>query len=92
MNLVHLLCYISGYNKISIININYYELLREIEIPNSIWINGACILNKNIFFLKKYLLRNKNDNTYFFKSLIIKEFKLKNDKYINLHLFSINYT
>ena len=44
-----LLC-ISGKNKISIININYYELIREIEIPNSGWISGVCMLNKNILF------------------------------------------
>ena len=41
---------ISGYNKISIININYYELIREIEIPNSGRISGVCMLNKNILF------------------------------------------
>jgi len=44
------LLFISGKNKISIININYYELIREIEVHNSDWINGACILNKNILF------------------------------------------
>ena len=44
------LLFIPGYSKILIININYYELMREIEIPNSDWINGACILNKNILF------------------------------------------
>jgi len=42
--------FISGKNKISIININYYELIREIEISNSGWIHGACVLNKNILF------------------------------------------
>ena len=40
----------SGENKISIININYYDLIREIEVPNSGSINGSCILNKNILF------------------------------------------
>ena len=44
------LLFISGYNKISIININYYELVREIEIFDSGLINGACLLNKNILF------------------------------------------
>jgi len=44
------LLFISGYDKISIININYYELIREIEVSNSSWINGACMLNKNILF------------------------------------------
>jgi len=44
------LLFISGENKISIININYYELIREMEAPNSGMINGVCILNKNILF------------------------------------------
>ena len=44
------LLFIPGYNKISIININYYELIREIEVPNSDWIHGDCMLNKNILF------------------------------------------
>ena len=39
------LLFIPGKNKISIININYYELIREIEVPNSGWIYSACILN-----------------------------------------------
>jgi len=46
------LLFISGLNKISIININYYELIRELEVPNSSWINGACMLNKNILFTR----------------------------------------
>jgi len=41
---------ISGKNKISIINISYYELIREIKVSNSGWINVACMLNKNILF------------------------------------------
>ena len=41
---------ILGNNKISIININYYELIREIEVSKSGWIHGACMLNKNILF------------------------------------------
>ena len=44
------LLFIPGKNKISIININYYELIREIEVPNSGWIYSACILNENIIF------------------------------------------
>ena len=44
------LLFIPGYNKISIININYYELIREIEVSNSGWIYSACILNENIIF------------------------------------------
>ena len=40
------LLFIPGQNKMSIININYYELIREIEIPNSGFIFGAYMLNK----------------------------------------------
>ena len=42
------LLFIFGENKISIININEYKLIREIEVSNSGWINGACMLNENI--------------------------------------------
>ena len=42
------LLFISGFNKISIIDINYYELIKEIEVPNSGWIRSACLLNENI--------------------------------------------
>ena len=42
------LLFIPGKNKISIININYYELIREIEVSNSGWICGVCMLNDNI--------------------------------------------
>ena len=40
------LLFIPGFNKISLIDINYYELIREIKVPDSGWIIGACILNK----------------------------------------------
>ena len=39
---------VGGVNKISIININLYSLVREIEIPNSN-IFGFCRINDNIF-------------------------------------------
>ena len=60
---------ILGENIISIININYYELIREIEIPNSGWIYGACMLNKNILF-------TGDDNG------ILREFKIEKDNLI----------
>ena len=63
------LLFISGKNIISIININYYELIREIEIPNSGMINGACLLNKNILFT--------GDDTG-----IIREWKIEEDNLI----------
>ena len=44
------LLFISGYNTISIININKYEIIKELEVPNSGDIIGACMLNKNILF------------------------------------------
>ena len=48
------LLFFSGYNKISIVNINYYEIIRKTEVPNSGWIYGACMLNKNILFTGDY--------------------------------------
>ena len=50
------LLFISGYNKISIININYYELIREIEVPNFGWIYGAYMSNKNIYYLLEMMM------------------------------------
>ena len=37
---------IPGENKISIINVNQYKLIRVIEVPGSSWICGVCILIK----------------------------------------------
>ena len=39
---------ITGYNKISVINVNSYNLIRTINSSNSSWINAACILNKDM--------------------------------------------
>ena len=63
------LLFISGENKISIININYYELIIEIEVPNSNWIRGVCMSNKNI------LLTGDNKG-------IIREWKIEEDNLI----------
>ena len=68
------LLFIPGYNKISIININEYKLIREIEVPDSGWITGACILNKNIIL-------TGDDRS------IIREWKIERD---NLILISKN--
>ena len=38
---------IPGRKMISIININEYKLIRIIDVPNSEWLCGACMLNKN---------------------------------------------
>ena len=63
------LLFISGENKISIININYYELIREIEISNSGWIYGNCMFKKNILFTGD-------------QKGIIKEWKIEEDNLI----------
>ena len=39
---------VPGYNKISIININYYKLVRSIDVPGANWIFGVCMLNQNM--------------------------------------------
>ena len=64
---------IPGINKISIININEYKLIRIIDIPNSKEIAGICMLNKNILFTGD-------------KNGIIREWKIEED---NLNLISI---
>ena len=38
---------ITGYNKISIINVNNYKL-RIINVPGTSYIYGVCILNQNM--------------------------------------------
>ena len=42
---------IPGINKISIININEYNIIKIIDVPNSNSIIGVCMLNDNILFL-----------------------------------------
>ena len=64
---------IPGINKISIININEYELIRIIDVTNSSNIAGTCIINENILFTG-----NKNG--------IIRQWKIEGD---NLNLISI---
>ena len=64
---------IPGINKISIININKYNLIRIIDIPNSNNIVCICMLNKNIL-----LTGEKNG--------IIRQWKIEGD---NLNLISI---
>ena len=39
---------IPGYNKISIVNVNEYKLIKIIDVPDSSWIYGVCMLNKNM--------------------------------------------
>ena len=39
---------IPGKNKISIINVNKYNIVRIIDVNGSDWIHGVCMLNENI--------------------------------------------
>ena len=64
---------IPGINKISIIDINEYKLIRIIDVPNSNNIIGTCILNENIL-----LTGDKNG--------IIRQWKIEGN---NLILISI---
>ena len=42
---------IPGKYVISIININEYKLIRIIDVPNSEWLCGVCMLSKNMLFI-----------------------------------------
>ena len=42
---------VPGERKISIINMNNYKLIRVIKLPNSEWLCGACMLNKNMVII-----------------------------------------
>ena len=64
---------ITGYNKISIINVNSYNLIKTIKVDNSGWICSACMLNKDMILIG-------DDN----KRII--QWKIEND---NLKLISI---
>ena len=66
---------IPGINKISIIDINEYKLIRIIDVPNSNNIIGTCILNENIL-----LTGDKNG--------IIRQWKIEGNNLI-LDLISI---
>ena len=48
---------VPGKNRISIINVDQYKLIRVIEIGGSDWIFGTCVINNNILFTGD---RNKN--------------------------------
>ena len=45
---------IPGENKISIINVNKYNLVRIIDMNGSGWICGICMLNENILLTGDY--------------------------------------
>ena len=64
---------ITGENKISIINVNSYNLIKTIKVDNSGWICAVCMLNKD-------MILTGDDN----KRII--QWKIEND---NLKLISI---
>ena len=45
---------IPGENKISIINVNYYKLVRVIDVPGASMICGVCMLNQNMLLTGDY--------------------------------------
>ena len=75
---------IPGENKISIINVNKYNLVRILDINESDWICGVCMLNENIL-----LTGDCNE--------IIEQWKIEGDNLIFIsqkqkaHNLAINY-
>ena len=63
---------ITGNNKLTIINVNSYNLIKTINVDNSGWIYVVCLLNKDMILTGDY---NK----------IIIQWKIEND---NLKLIS----
>ena len=45
---------ITGENKISIINVNSYNLIKTINVDNSGWISAVCMLNKDMILTGDY--------------------------------------
>ena len=45
---------IPGENKLSIITVNYYKLVRIIDVPGASWICGVCLLNQNMLLTGDY--------------------------------------
>ena len=76
---------ITGYNKISIINVNSYNLIKTINVDNSGWIYAVCMLNKDMILTgdnNKRIIQWKieNDNL----KLISKKENAHNDKIYTL--------
>ena len=65
---------IPGENKISIVNINEYKLVRIIEVPGASWICGICMVNKNMILTGDY-------------SKVLRQWRIEGD---NLILYSKN--
>ena len=62
---------IPGENKITIINVKEYKLVRIIEVPGSSWIYGVCMLNKDVLLTGDY-------------SKVIRQWKIEGDNLILL--------
>ena len=62
---------IPGENKISIINVKEYKLVRIIEVSGSSWIYGVCMLNKDVLLTGDY-------------SKVIRQWKIEGDNLILL--------
>ena len=45
---------IPGENKIPIVNVYQYRIVRIIEVPGASWICGVCLLNKNMLLIGDY--------------------------------------
>ena len=45
---------IPGENRISIININEYKVIKIIEVPGANWILGICILSEDMIIARSY--------------------------------------
>ena len=60
---------IPGKNIISIINTEQYKLVRKIEVPDSNYICGVCMLNENMLLTGDY-------------SKIIRQWKIEEDNLI----------
>ena len=80
----HLLL-ISGKNKLSIVNVNSYELIRVINVSNSGHISVACMLNKNMILTgdenKRIIQWKFEDNNL---KLFAKKENAHNDKIFTL--------
>ena len=48
---------VTGSNKISIVNVNTYNVINTIDVPNSHWISCALLLNKNTLLTCDYSKR-----------------------------------
>ena len=60
---------IPGYNVMSVINTEQYKLVRKIEVPDSNYICGVCMLNENMLLTGDH-------------SKIIRQWKIEKDNLI----------